>query len=88
MKNRILKIVKFIFIGLIFSSIAALLMSALIETTINLSGRTWLLYIVSYILYPKIIPEERRLNKLHNTIYFIIFYFTICTIYLLYLFIR
>lgn len=85
MKKNILEFAKLIFLAIILTPITALTMSEVTGTSINTFGVAWLIYIISYILFPKIISGKCKINKLHKMICFIIFYFAICTIFLIFL---
>lgn len=86
MKNRFMKLLRLLCGAFILTTCATVIMLSVSDSENHKRpGVAWALYILTYILYPKIIPKKKRTTEIKNIFYFTLIYSVFCLFLLLFI---
>lgn len=85
MREQILKYFHFVFWGIVLSSLALIILNGISGPQTYISGGTFFIYMVTYVIYPEI-RKRCNINRKYSFIYFTLLYFILCFLYFIFIF--
>ena len=83
MKERFFKVLRFALGSIILTTVASLILSEFSGSFDDYIGRTYVVYIITYLSYP-LLKTYLHLNQKHGLMYFSLLFFVLCLLYFIF----